>query len=163
PGDGPGAGPGPEAAAAEPLVPPWVDPDGPARAVLPALVRLRWRRLDRRMALLGDDPPDDDLHEVRILAKRLRYAAEAVAPVVGRAAGRTGRDAARLQGVLGDHHDAVVAEAWLREAARRAGGGHALVFGQLIAGERQAHARARAEWQAARAPLTGRRRRAWLR
>ena len=35
-----------------------------------------------------DDPPDDELHEVRIRAKRCRYAAEAVAPAFGKAAQR---------------------------------------------------------------------------
>ena len=37
----------------------------------------------RRCDALGDDPPDEELHAVRIRAKRCRYAAEAVAPAVG--------------------------------------------------------------------------------
>ena len=36
------------------------------------------------MGRLGDDPPDEALHKVRIYAKGLRYAAEAVKPVSDR-------------------------------------------------------------------------------
>ena len=66
---------------------------------------------------LGDPPTDEDLHSVRIGAKRCRYAAEAVAPTIGKRARTFARAAADLQQVLGDHHDAVVAEGWLRDWA----------------------------------------------
>ena len=62
----------------------------------------------RAVAALGPDPADEALHEVRIRAKRLRYACEAVAEVVGRPAADLARAAADLQGVLGDFHDAIV-------------------------------------------------------
>ena len=141
---------------------PAVDGEVPAIGVLPQLVRKPWRRLARAVATLGPDPADDALHEVRILAKRLRYASEAVAVVVGRPAQRTGRDAAGLQTVLGDHHDAVVAEGWLREAAKRGGGARALVIGQLIAAERQSQEEARSRWRERWAVLADGERRAWL-
>jgi CHAD domain-containing protein len=69
---------------------------------------------------LPDDPADPALHEVRIRAKRLRYACEAVAPVAPDAVTVLARRAAALQDVLGRHQDAVVASAWLREVARNA-------------------------------------------
>ena len=50
------------------------------------------------------------LHEVRIKVKRLRYAAEAAVPAFGKAAARLAEAAADVQGLLGDHQDAVVAE-----------------------------------------------------
>ena len=47
-----------------------------------------WKQLRDAVDALDDDPPDEALHEVRIRAKRARYAAEAVAPAVGTAAKR---------------------------------------------------------------------------
>jgi len=75
-----------------------------------------WRQLATRAGRLGTDPSDDALHQVRILAKRCRYAAEAVAPVVGRPARQFARAMVEVQTLLGDHQDAVVTEAWLRAA-----------------------------------------------
>ena len=80
-----------------------------------------WKKLAKAVKALDDPPPDEELHAVRIRAKRCRYAVEAVAPVVGKEAKRIASAVAGLQGVLGDHQDAVVAEGWLREAARGAG------------------------------------------
>ena len=61
---------------------------------------------------------------MRIRAKRCRYAAEAVAPAVGKRPERFAKAVAELQDVLGEHQDAVVAGQWLREhvPARRRGG-----------------------------------------
>ena len=79
-----------------------------------------WRKLRKAVEALGADPPDADLHRVRILAKRTRYAAEAAAPRSGKPAAAFAAAVADLQEVLGDHQDAVVAEAWLRERGRGA-------------------------------------------
>jgi len=107
------------------------DAEAAAAEALPALAARPWRKLKRAVAELPDDPPDDALHAVRIRAKRCRYAAEAVAPVIGRPARRFAAAVADLQTVLGDHQDAVVAEGWLRRAAA-AGAVPELVAGQLI-------------------------------
>src|SRR4029453_18566716 len=72
-----------------------------------------WHRLAKRAKALGSAPSDAQLHEVRIHTKRVRYAAEAAAPVVGKQARAFSHAAARLQDVLGDLNDAVVAGAWL--------------------------------------------------
>lgn len=92
--------------------------DGPATDVLPALVQKPWKKLRRDVRALDDVPPDEDLHQVRIRAKRTRYAAEAVTPALGPDARRFAKAVAKLQEVLGDHQDAVVAATWLRDAAR---------------------------------------------
>src|SRR4029453_1061192 len=81
----------------------------PAAGVIPALVRRPWHRLSKRAKALGDAPTDAQLHEVWIRTKRARYAAEAAAPVVGKQARAFAHAAARLQDVLGDLNDAVVA------------------------------------------------------
>ncbi len=96
---------------------------------------LPWRRLAGAVAALPPDPSDAALHRIRILAKRCRYAAEAVAPLVGPPAARFAATVADVQTVLGDHHDTVVAEAWLRDAAgtEPAAG---VAAGELIAHER---------------------------
>ena len=78
------------------------------------LIRLPWRRLKRAAKALRKDSADTQWHAVRIRAKRCRYAAEAVAPVRGRQAGRFAAAIAAVQAILGDHQDTVAAEAWLR-------------------------------------------------
>ncbi|WP_458689344.1 CHAD domain-containing protein [Nocardia tengchongensis] len=49
------------------------------------------------------------LHDIRKAAKRLRYSAEAATAVLGKPAENLGKQAKHLQGVLGDHRDAVEA------------------------------------------------------
>jgi len=117
-----------------------------ATEVIPRIVRDPWRRLSRTVAALGALPTDDDLHRVRIAAKKLRYTCEAVAPVIGGQSKRLAQDAAALQEALGDHHDAVCAERWLREEARFSSRATAVVIGQLIAVERVAQRTGRAQW-----------------
>jgi len=109
------------------------------------LVRRPWRRLTRGVAQLGPEPADERLHEVRILAKRCRYAAEAVVPVSGRRAERLASRLAKVQTVLGDHQDTAVAEDWLRAAAD-ADPKARLAAGQLIAAERARRAELRERW-----------------
>src|SRR5262249_27676792 len=90
------------------------EPDSRSSAALPAFVDARWRRLKRKVRKGGSHPSDRDLHQMRIGAKRLRYAAETVTPVIGKRAKRTATAAERIQTSLGDFHDAVVAEQWLQ-------------------------------------------------
>lgn len=125
---------------------PGVPGERAAMEVLPALVRRPWKHLRGAVDCLGDDPPDEALHEVRIRAKRMRYAAEAVAGVAGRPARQLAAAVAALQGVLGDMQDAVVAETWLRRHATGVTVGQAMVVGQLITLQRQQQAACRAEW-----------------
>lgn len=132
-----------------------------ARRVVVELVRKRWRRLKQAADGLEADSPDEDLHEVRILAKRCRYAAEAAAGVFGRDARRFSRAVAEIQEVLGDHQDTVVAEAWLHGAAKAVPTAGVLA-GLAIADERAERLEHRRNfegvWAAARDPEL----RAWL-
>jgi CHAD domain-containing protein len=109
---------------------------------------------------ISDPPLDAELHLVRIRTKRVRYAAEAVAPVFGKRASAFARGAAELQGTLGEHQDAVVAQAWLREESagspRRA-----FVAGELVTIEREAADRARERWRGEWKRLDRKRLRFW--
>jgi len=129
--------------------------------VLPALALRPWRDLRRAVGQLPKEPSDDDLHQVRILAKRLRYASEAVSPAVGPEAARFARLAAALQTELGEHQDSITAQAWLRNTvtSRR----RAFVAGELCALEVARAAEARRRWPAAWARLNRAKSRAWLR
>ncbi len=125
-----------------PLLP---EADQKAATLLPNLVRKPWKKLARAVSALGDPPVDEELHNVRIQAKACRYAVEAVAPVIGKPAKDMAKAVAEVQGVLGDHQDAVVAEGWLREAAEAADVSK-LVAGELIALERVEADVSRREW-----------------
>src|ERR1700674_1879281 len=120
------------------------DADQPAVSVLPLLATGPWRRLRSAVKSLPDPPADLELHRIRILAKRARYAAEAVAPVVGAGAVSFARNAAKLKTVLGEHQDSVTAQAWLR--GTRISGRRAFVAGELIAMEHVAAEEARKKW-----------------
>jgi CHAD domain-containing protein len=125
----------------------------PAKDALPRLVRQPLRALRRQVKGFRGEPSEDELHQVRIRAKRVRYAAEAVAPIVGRRARAVARAAAGLQEVLGEHQDAVVAERWLRAWAQRCRSvSTAFAAGELagleLAAARSARARWRDAWQA---------------
>lgn len=97
------------------------------------------RRLRKAVQALAPDPPDEDLHRVRIKAKRARYAAE----LLGHAA--YVKAAKALQDVLGEHQDAVVAEERLRSLAAKQPAG-AVAAGRLVERERARAAQRRAEW-----------------
>jgi CHAD domain-containing protein len=114
------------------------------------------------VAELGDDPPDEALHQVRIMAKRLRYAAEASAPVIGRSARDLAAGAAGLQGVLGDMQDAVVAEGWLRQVGGSGSAAQAMVAGQLVTRQRDQQAACRRAWPKSCKAVSKKRLRAWL-
>lgn len=137
-------------------------PDAEQRAteVLPALAGGPWKRLRSAVRQLADVPSDPELHRIRILAKRARYAAEAVAAVAGPHATAFAKAAARLQTVLGEHQDAVTAQAWLR--ATRASGRKAFVAGELIALERIDAENARAKWPKVWAALDRKSLREWM-
>lgn len=136
------------------------DADAPAADVLPALATTPWRRLRSAVRQLPEVPADPELHRIRILAKRARYAAEAVTPVAGAQAAAFARAAAKLQTVLGEHQDAVTAQAWLRAA--RVTGRKAFVAGELIALERIAAEQARARWTKVWDALDTKRLRGWM-
>jgi CHAD domain-containing protein len=85
---------------------------------LASLWRREWKRLRGAVDALAETPSDDELHALRIRAKRARYAAELAEPALGGAGDRFVRRAKDLQDVLGEHQDAVVAEQRMRELLR---------------------------------------------
>ena len=137
-----------------------LEADQPAATVLPPLAAGPWRRLRSAVRQLPDPPTDPELHRIRILAKRARYAAEAVAPIAGTAAAAFARAAAKLQTVLGEHQDSVTAQAWLRSA--RTSGRRAFVAGELIAMEHIAAEDARAKWPKVWKALDRKQLRSWM-
>ena len=83
--------------------------EDPSKKVLPKLLRRAWSRLEPQAAGLDKASPNEAYHAVRIRAKRVRYAGEAVAPALGSAAvSRLAEAAADMQDLLGEMHDDVV-------------------------------------------------------
>ncbi|MGZ4130311.1 MAG: CHAD domain-containing protein [Actinomycetota bacterium] len=117
----------------------------PAEGVAP-VVEEPWIKLRRAVERADGSSSPAQLHKVRIRAKRARYAAEAVQPAFGNRAKSFAKAAGDLQDVLGEHHDAVVLEAWLREAAAKARARQAFVAGELAALQRRAADVAAAGW-----------------
>jgi CHAD domain-containing protein len=134
------------------------------------LVRKPWHKLRKAADKLRDDSPDPELHHVRILAKRCRYAAEAVAPAVGEDAGRFAKKVTKLQDVLGEHQDAVIAGQWLREHAsdtahtdgEEGAAAVAFVAGELAMLEQAAAEASRELWPAAWRRARAKRLRNWM-
>ena len=136
--------------------------DEPANEALPRFAARPWKKLHAAVGRLGDNPSDDDLHAVRIAAKRARYAAEAVEPVVGAPARRYASAVAELQGALGDYHDTVVAREWLDAVAPRLRRGGAFYAGALAERERERGVIALGQWAAAWKHASRPRLRRWL-
>jgi CHAD domain-containing protein len=94
-------------------------PDLDAPGGLRPLATAELRKLVKAARKLSADPADDELHALRIRAKRARYAAELAA--IGHGSKPLSRYLAALkalQDVIGEHQDAVVAEAKIRGVAR---------------------------------------------
>jgi CHAD domain-containing protein len=140
----------------------------PARDVLPGAVRRAYRQAARRMRRARHAPPGQDrdvaLHQARKSVRRARYAAEAASMVTGKPARRFGRQMKKVQSVLGDHQDTVLA----RQAARDLGiGAHltsenAFTYGLLWEGEQHRSQRLQAKARGAWKRASRRRYRRWM-
>jgi CHAD domain-containing protein/adenylate cyclase class IV len=109
-----------------------------------SLASAELRRLEKAAAKVSEASSDDELHALRIHAKRARYTAE-LAAITGR--GRVVRyvDAiVAVQDVIGEHQDAVVAEARIRELGSPE---RALAAGRLIELERTRRRDSRARYR----------------
>ncbi len=114
---------------------------------------------------LDPNAPDDNWHEVRIHAKRTRYAVEAVAGVLGGEAAAFARALTDVQDLLGEHQDAAVAaETWL-SIANSDPDDHALAVtaGRLCERERATVRGVRAAFPAAWKAASTRRLTEWMR
>jgi len=96
--------------------------------------------LRKAVKALPENPRDEELHDLRKLGKRARYAAE----LAGRR--EIAQQAKQFQDVLGEHQDATFAEARLRVLSETAAPAEALAAGRLIELERARKAAARATW-----------------
>ncbi|MBV8302613.1 MAG: CYTH and CHAD domain-containing protein [Acidimicrobiia bacterium] len=142
-----------------PLVGEWA---APAATVLPGLVAPTWKHLQRAVEQLSDPPRPEELHQVRIRAKRCRYASEAVAPAIGKEASRLASAVSELQGILGDHHDAYVADQWLRDASAELDAPQVLAAGELISLQMLEAGELEHEWEKAWKDASRKSLRRWL-
>ncbi|MPY79574.1 MAG: CHAD domain-containing protein [Actinophytocola sp.] len=113
-------------------------------------LRKPYRALRKGINELGDDPEDGQVHALRIKGKRLRYAAETALPAAKKSdakqLGKLVEAAKRLQDVLGQHQDAVVAAQRVRElGAEQENPLAVLVAGRLVEREMARRAQARAD------------------
>lgn len=119
----------------------------PAEQILPPLLRKAWERLEVKASRLEAEDPDERYHEVRILAKRARYAAEATGPVLGQRGIRARKfaaEAAALQDLLGSLQDGVVGSRLIREAVEGSHGARfSIAAGRLVEREQIARQRVR--------------------
>jgi CHAD domain-containing protein len=127
----------------------------PAQDRLARALDREWARLERAVAAAdassGTPQHAELLHDVRKAAKRTRYAAETLQPILGTDANRLAAATTRIQDALGAHHDVVVAAARLLDLATtaQAAGRDTFTFGVLCARiEREAEAHER-EYQRA--------------
>jgi len=116
-----------------------LEPSGSA-ATLDELTGKAAAKLRKAVRKLPDMPANEELHAVRKKGKRARYAAE----LAGQK--KLVKRAKKLQDVLGEHQDAVVAAKRLRELAAGAAPEQALVGGRLVEREEERRLEARAAW-----------------
>ncbi len=140
----------------------------PGGEVLRPLVQKNWRKLKRDARALQPDSAFEDYHKVRVRAKRARYAAEAVAPVLsgdaGRDAKRFAKRAADVQDVLGELQDTVVSRESIEPVAvaRPSDGPFNLAAGRMLEREANTAERARSEFPAVWKKLDRPKVRRWL-
>ncbi|MEL7059814.1 MAG: CHAD domain-containing protein [Acidobacteriota bacterium] len=112
--------------------------DRPAREVVARRIWKLYRRLLRDGGAIDDETPDEAVHDLRILAKKLRYTMELFRDLFPAAKlDAAVRDLKRLQRNLGDFNDYSVQRESLRRMALELEGAPPetlLAMGQLLAG-----------------------------
>ncbi|WP_436493843.1 CHAD domain-containing protein [Actinokineospora sp. HUAS TT18] len=127
--------------------------DEPEDVPLVDVIRKPHKKLMKDADNLGEDPPDDDLHSLRVRGKRLRYAAEMAAGASKKmkALVKATKD---FQDILGDHQDAVIAEETIRGLlADQTDIDVVFVAGRLVEREHARKADRRARWRDALAEV----------
>lgn len=91
------------------------------KKIVPDLIKEDWDRLRKAVRDLKEIPADREsaLHEVRKRAKRLRYAAETAELAHYKRASKLVGAAERIQTILGDYHDSIVARDLLRRMSEQ--------------------------------------------
>ncbi|MCA1185447.1 MULTISPECIES: CHAD domain-containing protein [unclassified Saccharopolyspora] len=115
---------------------------------LRALVAEQYRRLRRAVDEVGPGATDEELHELRLLGKRLRWTAELAEPVSGKPMRQLLAAAKRFQDVLGELHDARNAEEQVRRLLADLGPDVRLAFvsGRLVEREHARRVDHREQW-----------------
>jgi triphosphatase len=90
-------------------------------AAAPALVSDRYRKWRKAAKRLDESSSPEAFHDARKKGKRLRYTLEFVSEVYGKPVQKLVKHLKALQDDLGDHQDAVVAAAYLRELGTTTG------------------------------------------
>jgi CHAD domain-containing protein len=135
---------------------------------LPPLVAKPWRKLAKKGRALKKNSGDEAYHEVRIRAKRARYAAEAVAPAlpadVSKAAKKFAARCEKVQDVLGHLQDGVVGRRVLEHvaAAYENSGALNLSLGRMIERESTSGLRTKKEFPDVWASLDKNKHLGWL-
>jgi triphosphatase len=88
-----------------------------ALIVVPDLIHERYRKLRKVARRLTAESSMTEFHEVRVRAKKLRYALEVVAPTYAKRANRMLAALHKLQSKLGTQHDADVIARYLTQLA----------------------------------------------
>jgi CHAD domain-containing protein len=107
--------------------------------------RHQWRRLRKSVRAAQAEPSAENLHDVRVRAKVLRYSLETLEPVLHRSARRQAKALVALQSHLGALQDAVVIERWLR-GVLETGQADAFVVGEMVGLVRARGAQFRDGW-----------------
>ena len=126
----------------------------------PDLLRKHWRRFNRVARQLGPDSPDDDYHDARIRAKRIRYATEFTSGLYGDASADFVAALKQVQTELGRRQDAVITIELLERVAAGEPLPNATVFAMVRLADREravahsvgeafprTHRRLRREWR----------------
>jgi CHAD domain-containing protein len=82
-----------------------LDPDGPLRENAERIIEVRAEEVRSFSPAVLDPHNVEDLHDMRIASKRLRYVLELTAPVFGEGAEKAAKRAKKLQDLLGEIHD----------------------------------------------------------
>jgi CHAD domain-containing protein len=125
-----------EAAAAGP-------PPGGAGS-LDAAVRKDFKKLEKAMRKVAEEPTNESIHRARIKGKRARYATELLEDDLGKPAAKLLAAAKSFQDAAGEHQDAVVAEERIRSLLRGVRSQRtALAAGMLVNRQRERRRAAR--------------------
>jgi CHAD domain-containing protein len=91
--------------------------DKPAAETLPDLLADAWNRLAKEVRKLTPEAAEEQWHRARIVAKRARYAAEALSPVLGEEVAELAVVLATVTDELGTLQDTAVARALISDLA----------------------------------------------
>nr|CEL19031.1 Adenylate cyclase [Kibdelosporangium sp. MJ126-NF4]CTQ95167.1 Adenylate cyclase (EC 4.6.1.1) [Kibdelosporangium sp. MJ126-NF4] len=124
------------------------DSEGQAAAAVISVIYRPYRKLFKAVSALGEDPPDEQLHALRIKGKRLRYAAELVGAAGKEPVKQLIKATKAFQEVLGEHQDAAVAEETIRRlVAEQDDPAVIFVAGRLVEREHARRLAYRSQWR----------------